>query len=57
MAQIRISHELSKMDIHQVYNDSDPNFLGEFPQEKGFDPNDLNLPHEIRKFGNMRIPE
>jgi len=45
------------MKIAEVYNEYDPNFPDEIPDEKGGDPDDLSLPHEMRKLFSMRTTE
>lgn len=57
MAKIRLTHELSRINLNDVYNFEDPQFPGELPIDTGNLANDPNEILEIRKLYSMNIPE
>lgn len=58
MAEIRIAHDLKRLDFSSVYNNYDPNFKGEMPlgDLNGAEAME-NIPEEFKKALNFEVGE
>lgn len=57
MAQMRMQHQLKHIKPDDIFNDADPHFNGALPDDIDNEADNPEMPEEIRKLYNHRMPE